>query len=96
MIAVQDTLAGATFTVKLQPRARKNGITGELEDGLKLSVTAPPVDGKANEACMEFFAKFLKVRRSSVTIASGQTSRRKLIRIAGMSAAELKKRLSLG
>jgi len=95
MIAIQDTAAGATFAVKVQPRARKNAITGEVGDALKLSVTAPPVDSKANNACIELLAKLLKVSRSSVTIASGETSRKKLIRIAGLSAIELKKRLSL-
>ena len=60
---------------------KKNAITGEVGDALKLSLTAPPVDGKANDACIEFFAKLLKVPRSSVTIAAGQTSRKKVIRV---------------
>jgi uncharacterized protein (TIGR00251 family) len=95
VIAIWDTAGGATFSVKVQPHARKNKITGELGDMLELSVTAAPVDSKANDACIELVAKSLNVTRGSVTIASGQTSRKKLIRIAGMSAAELKKRLSL-
>jgi len=57
MISVRDTPAGATFAVKVHPRAKKNAITGELGEALKLSLTAPPVDGRANEACIEFFAK---------------------------------------
>src|ERR1700726_3759666 len=75
MIAVHDTPAGVTFAVKVHPRAKKNAITGELGDALKLSVTAPPVDRKANEACIGFFAKLLKVPRSSVTIAAGLNNR---------------------
>jgi uncharacterized protein (TIGR00251 family) len=63
---------------------------------MKVSLTAPPIDGKANEACIEFFAKLLKVPRSSVTIAAGQTSRNKVIRVAGLSAKEVETRLSLG
>jgi uncharacterized protein YggU (UPF0235/DUF167 family) len=51
------------------------------------------VDGKANDACIEFFAKLLKVSRSSVTIAAGQTSRNKVIRVAGLSAEEVRRRL---
>jgi uncharacterized protein (TIGR00251 family) len=58
---------------------------GEIGDALKLSLTTPPVEGRANEACIEFFAKLLKVPRSSVTIASGQTSRNKVIRVAGVT-----------
>jgi hypothetical protein len=60
---------------------------------MKLALTAPPVDGKANDACIEFFAKLLKVSRSSVTIAAGQTSRNKVIRVAGISAEEVRSRL---
>jgi len=94
MILICDTAAGATFAVKVQPRAKKNAITGELGDALKLALTAPPLDGRANEACVEFFAKVLEVPRSSVTIASGETSRRKVIRVAGLSADEVRRRLA--
>jgi uncharacterized protein len=81
------------FAVKVHPRARKNAITGVVGDALKLSLTAPPIDGRANEACIEFFANLLKVPRSSVTIASGESSRRKVIRVAGISAEAVLKRL---
>lgn len=85
MIKVQDSSQGVTFAVKVHPRAKKNAITGELGDALKVSLTTPPVEGRANEACTEFFANLLKVPRSSVTIASGQASRNKVIRVAGVS-----------
>jgi uncharacterized protein (TIGR00251 family) len=94
MIPVRDTDVGTTFAVKVHPRAKKNAITGEVGDALKLSLTAPPVDGKANDACIDFFAKLLKVPRSSVTIAAGQTSRNKVIRVAGLSAEEVRRRLA--
>ena|ERR1700720_3404674 len=92
-IPINDSSAGAAFAVKIHPRAKKNAITGEVGDALKLSLTSPPLDGKANDACIEFLANLLKVPRSSVTIASGQTSRRKVIRVAGLSAEEVRKRL---
>jgi uncharacterized protein len=95
MITFHETLAGVTFAVKVHPRARKNAITGEIGDALKLSLTAPPVEGRANEACIEFFANLLKVARSSVTIASGQTSRSKMVHVTGISAEELRRRLSV-
>lgn len=95
MIPIHDTPAGATFAVKVHPRAKENGITGELGDALKLSLTVPPVEGRANEACIEFFANLLKLPRSSVTIASGKTSRRKIVRVEGLTAEELGKRLSV-
>jgi uncharacterized protein len=93
MIPIRDTAAGATFAVKVQPRAEKNAIVGELGDALKLALTAPPVEGRANEACVEFFANLLDVPRSSITIASGETSRNKIIRVAGRSADEVRTRI---
>jgi uncharacterized protein len=95
MIPIRDTPTGATFAVKVQPRAKKNSITGELGDALKLALTAPPVDGRANEACIEFFANLLDVPRSSITIASGETSRRKVIRVTGMAADEVRQRVEI-
>ena len=95
MDSIHDTPAGATFAIKIHPRARKNAITGKLGDALKLSLTAPPVEGRANDACIEFLANLLKVPRSSVTIASGQSSRRKMIRVSGISADEAQKRLGI-
>jgi hypothetical protein len=79
--------------VKVHPRAKNNAIAGEFGDALKLSLTAPPVEGAANEACIEFFAKLLKLPRSSVTIASGQSSRNKVIRIAGVTGQYVRDRL---
>jgi uncharacterized protein len=93
MFAIHEHDSTITFAVKVHPRAKKNAITGEFRDALKVSLTSPPVEGRANEACIEFFAKLLKVPRSSVTIASGQTSRNKVIRVAGISAAELRNRI---
>ena len=93
MIPVRDTPAGATFHIKVHPRARKNAITGEIGDALKLALTAPPVEGRANEACIAFFAEFLNVPRSSVTIAAGDSSRNKLIRISGLSASQVQAKL---
>jgi uncharacterized protein len=93
VISIQESSGGATFAVKVHPRAKKNAITGELGGALKVSLTAPPIDGKANEACIDFFAKLLKVPRSSVTIASGLTSRAKVIRVDGLSAEEVRRRM---
>ena len=91
MVPIRDTPQGATFQVRVQPRARKNAISGEVGDALKLALTAPPVEGRANEACIAFFAELLNVPRSSVTIAAGHGSRSKVIRVAGVSAAEVRK-----
>ena len=93
MIAIHEAADGVSFAVKVHPRARKNAITGEFGDALKVSLTTPPIEGRANQACIEFFAKLLKVPRSSVTIASGQTSRNKVIRVAGLTAQQVRDRL---
>ena len=93
MIVFYESAEGVSFAVKVHPRAKKNAITGEIGDALKLSLTTPPVEGRANEACVEFFAKLLKVPRSSVTIASGLTSRNKVIRVGGVTAAYVRDRL---
>jgi len=93
MIPVRDTPSGATFQVKVHPRARKNAITGVVGEALKLSLTSPSVDGRANEACIAYLAELLNVPRSSVTIAAGETSRLKLIRVAGLSAAQVEAKL---
>ena len=94
MISIRDTPDGATFQVKVQPRAKKNAIVGEVGEALKLALTAPPIEGRANQACIAFLAELLNVPRSSVTIATGQSSRNKVIRVAGMTAKQVKERLS--
>jgi uncharacterized protein (TIGR00251 family) len=93
MPLIHETADGVTFAVKVHPRAKKNAITGELGDALKVSLTTPPIEGRDNQACIEFLAKLLKVPRSSVTIASGQTSRNKVVRVAGLTAQQVRDRL---
>jgi uncharacterized protein len=95
MFAIHKSDQGVSFAVKIHPRAKKSVITGELGEALKVLLTAPPIDGRANDACIEFFAKLLNVPRSSVTIASGHTSRNKVIRVLGLSAEELRKRIAM-
>ena len=94
MIPLHETAKGIHFTVKVHPRARKNAITGIVGDALKLALTAPPVEGKANQAVIEFFADLFQIPRSSVTIASGETSRNKVVRVAGASKAAVEQKLA--
>ena len=94
MIPVQETSKGTTFAVKVHPRARKNAITGTMGDAVKLALTAPPVDGKANQAVIEFFADLFDIPRSSVTIASGETNRLKVVRVSGISAENVRQQLA--
>jgi uncharacterized protein len=93
MFALHESDGGVTIAIRLHPRAKKNAITGEMGDALKVSLTAPAVEGRANEACVEFFANLLKVPRSSVTIASGERSRNKVVRVAGLLAEQVRVRI---
>jgi len=94
MIVIQQQGHAITFSVKAHPRARRERIAGVLGNALKLEITAPPVEGKANEACIQFFADLLKVPRSSVTIAAGNSSRNKVIRVVGINAARVEEILT--
>ena len=96
MIPIRDTPSGATFRVKVHPRAKKSAITGEVGDALKVALTAPPSQGRANEACIAFVAKVLNVPRSSVTIAAGESSRNKVVCVRALSAAQVEEKLQVG
>jgi uncharacterized protein (TIGR00251 family) len=94
MLPLNQSAKGITFAVKVHPRARKNAITGTVGDALKLALTAPPVEGKANQAVIEFFADLFEIPRSSVTIASGETSRNKVVRVSSVNKQMVQERLS--
>jgi hypothetical protein len=85
--------ARARITVKVQPRAKATRIAGRVENAYRLQVAAPPVDGKANDACIAFFAEVAGVAKSHVRIVSGLTSRMKLVEIDGIGQEELERRL---
>ena len=96
MSVVQATKTGVSFAVKLHPRAKKNAITGMVGEAFKLSLTAPALEGRANQACIEFFAHLFKVSRSSVTIAIGERSRNKVIRVDGITEQQALQSLNKG
>ena len=85
----------ARLTVKVHPRARRSALAGRLGDAWKLSLAAPPVDGKANEECVRFLAEFAGVPRSRVRIVMGLTSRVKVVEIEGVPQEDLERRLSV-
>ncbi|MSO19513.1 MAG: DUF167 domain-containing protein [Acidobacteria bacterium] len=76
--------------VRVQPRATRNALKPWQPDEWKLFLTAPPVDGKANEACIEFFARGLGIARSRVRIVSGHTARQKVIALESISEADVR------
>jgi uncharacterized protein (TIGR00251 family) len=90
---------GVRFSVRVQPRASRAGVDSVIGDALKVRVHAPPVDGAANEAAneavIEALAEALDVSKRAITIVSGESSRSKVVEVAGLSAAEFRVRLSL-
>ncbi len=83
----------ARVTVKVHPRAKRTGITGRLGEAYKLDLAAPPVEGRANEECIRFFAEVAGVPRSRVRIVSGRTGRIKIIELDGVNQIQLEKAL---
>jgi uncharacterized protein len=83
-----------TLLVRVTPRADRNSVVGVRGDGAVLvRVTAAPTDGQANKAVLETLADALKLKKSQLTLASGETSRDKKFQIRGLSAAEVQSRL---
>ena len=93
MLPIKETKKGVQFAVRVIPGASKNEVAGIQDDALKVKLTAPPVEGKANRACVDFLAKLLGLRRSALSITSGEKSRKKTISASGLTAAELQSRL---
>jgi uncharacterized protein (TIGR00251 family) len=85
LIPVTATPTGVRFAVRVQPRASRNEIKGAHGSSLKVRLSAPPVDGAANEALADFLAEELGVARRAVTIVSGHTSRSKIIEVDGVT-----------
>ena len=81
----------ARITVKVHPRAKRSAITGRLGDAWKLDLAAPPVDGKANEECVRFFAELAGVPRARVRIVMGATSRIKVVEVEGVAQEEMER-----
>jgi uncharacterized protein (TIGR00251 family) len=89
MITLRDTPDGCTLRVRVHPGARRDEITGTHDGALKISLTTPPTDGRANDALIAFLAAHLEVPRASIALLTGATSRSKTLRITGKSAAEV-------
>ncbi|HET6333351.1 MAG TPA: DUF167 domain-containing protein [Polyangiales bacterium] len=93
MLAVKQSGEGVSFEVRVTPRASRSALRGVSEGVLKISLTAPPVEGAANAALCEYLAEVLDVPRRSVTITHGLQGRRKTVQVLGLDAATLTARL---
>ncbi len=92
-VPVRETAEGASFLVRVAPRASRTAIVGVMGDGkdaaVKIALQAPPVEGRANAALIEFLAELLGVARSSIEIAAGENARMKRIAVRGRDAMEV-------
>ena len=84
----------ATLSVRVQPRASRNEVAGLVGETLKIKLTASPVEGAANEACLDFLAKLLDLAPSRLAITQGERSRNKVVRITGLTQTEVTARLA--
>ncbi|HEU0176076.1 MAG TPA: DUF167 domain-containing protein [Blastocatellia bacterium] len=95
MIKLASKDGGVTFAVRVQPRASKSGVAGELNGVLKIRLAAPPVEGQANEELTRLLAKLFDAPRRRIAILSGQTSKNKVVSISGISIDEASRVLAV-
>ena len=88
-VFANDVAGGCTLAIRVQPGAHKNGVTGVHADAVKIALTVPAVEGRANEALIAHLAKTLRLPRARISIVAGISSRAKTIRITGKSASEV-------
>ena len=94
MIQINERDGTVTFQVRVQPRAARTSLAGEIEGAIKIRLAAPPVDGAANLALLKFLSRLLDVPQSSIEVISGARSRNKFIRVRGISSEKCSKAFS--
>lgn len=91
---LHDGKHGAALTIRVTPRARRTEFSGILEDGtVRIRVSAPPVEGKANKALIKFLSKVLKVRKNQIEIVAGEKGLDKIVSILDMTAEQVQERI---
>jgi hypothetical protein len=93
-LAIRDISDGCTLPVRVHPGARRNAIDGIHDGALKVSLTTPPTDGRANQSLIAFLAGELHIPRARVTLLTGAAGRDKSLRIVGLTAAQLRAALA--
>jgi uncharacterized protein (TIGR00251 family) len=86
----RDVTDGCTVSVRVHPGARRNAVSGVYDGAVKISLTTPPVDGRANEALIAFVAELLGLPKGRVSLVAGVASRTKVLRVTGRSAEEVR------
>ena len=93
-IAFRESPDGVSFSVQVQPCASHSKVTGIKNGAIRLRLTSPPVDGAANAHCIDLFAALFGVRKRDVTILTGETSRQKVVKVAGITPQLLQERVA--
>jgi uncharacterized protein (TIGR00251 family) len=94
-IRITPIAQGVCLEVQVQPRSSRNQVVGEQDGRLKIKLTAPPVEGEANQALINFLAHLLELPRRNIKLLKGESSRHKLIEISGLNAEALLEKLNL-
>lgn len=89
MLTVRETDRGVAFRIRVLPRSSKCELAGLHGDALKIRITAPPVEGRANEECIRFLSSLFGVKRADIAIAAGRTSKNKRVTVAGLTPADV-------
>jgi uncharacterized protein (TIGR00251 family) len=92
---IEEIKGGVRLHLFIQPKSSKNEIVGPHNGMLKIKITAPPVDGEANQALIEFLSKYLKIAKREITIVKGETGRQKTLDIAGLDLQSAKEKLRI-
>lgn len=93
---IESTPQGVVLNVRVIPRAGRSGLTGTRDDALLIRLTSPPVEGAANAELLEILADLLDVPKRALTIVSGERSRLKRVRVAGVDAVTVQRKLDPG
>jgi hypothetical protein len=93
ILALREVPGGCTLSVRVHPGAKHNAITGTHDGALKISLTTPPVDGRANTALIAFLSERLHISRAHIELLTGESSRSKTVRILGLTTVEVEARL---
>jgi uncharacterized protein len=90
MLTVSQTEEGVVFAIRVQPRSSKCELAGLQGDALKIRITEPPVEGRANEACIRFLASLFNVKKNRIVIEAGQKSKNKRVSITGLTCEDVR------
>ena len=94
-LRITTNASGVCLEVQVQPRSSRNQIVGEQDGRLKIKLTAPPVEGEANQALINYLAQLLQVPKKNVKLLKGESARHKLIEISGVTEQELIEKLNI-